>query len=610
MKRGGSASIEKARGISSGPLSPAIASSSKISSPVTKAERRWVLLFAAIVMLATTLPYLRGYSVAGTDWQFTGFVFAVEDGNSYIAKMLSGAAGAWLFRTPYTAHPQGGVLAFLPYLLMGKLSAPPGQHEQLVALYHLFRFMAGVLAILATYTFLAIYIPEIRWRRLALVLATLGGGLGWILVLSGRPDWFGSLPLEFYSPESFGFLSLYGLPHLAMARALLLWGLVAYLDSAPSHSPTIPISISRFLLHTFIGARDKAGMKAGMFWLLLGFFQPLTVVVAWAVLSGHLGVVAIWQGWRMWQGRQAEWGEWQIFTRRAIWAGLFSAPVVIYTISSFSQDSFLVAWSAQNKIFSPHPVHYLLAYGFLLPFAWRGSQRLVHLEPGRGWLLTSWVLLLPFLAYAPYHLQRRLPEGVWVALVILAILGVKDWQIIDGRPGRLRINNFTGLALISIILLPSTLLLLIGGFHVSAKLAPPVFRTAYEVAAFRFLAHQAKVGQVVLAAYETGNALPAWAPVRVVIGHGPESVDLSELRPKVTRFFSASTPEKERLKFISELGIDYVYWGPAERALGDWCPEGQPYLLPVYQQNAYTIYEVTYPITFIRDSRDLENPSE
>jgi hypothetical protein len=53
-------------------------------------ERRWVLGFAVVVLLITTLPYLLGFWLQGKEWVFTGFVFGVEDGNSYIAKMLSG----------------------------------------------------------------------------------------------------------------------------------------------------------------------------------------------------------------------------------------------------------------------------------------------------------------------------------------------------------------------------------------------------------------------------------------------------------------------------------------------------------------------------------------
>jgi hypothetical protein len=117
-------------------------------------NRRWVLGFALFVMFITTLPYLIGFAKQGQDWVYTGFVLGVEDGNSYIAKMLSGAEGAWLFRTPYTTYLQRGVMIFLPYILLGKLALGSARHEQLILIFHLFRIFAGILAILATHDFI------------------------------------------------------------------------------------------------------------------------------------------------------------------------------------------------------------------------------------------------------------------------------------------------------------------------------------------------------------------------------------------------------------------------------------------------------------------------
>ncbi|MGD8633386.1 MAG: hypothetical protein PVF85_07435, partial [Anaerolineales bacterium] len=59
-------------------------------------------LFAALVAILTSIPYVLGFAAQGSDWAFTGFVFGVEDGNSYIAKMLLGSSGDWLFRSPYS----------------------------------------------------------------------------------------------------------------------------------------------------------------------------------------------------------------------------------------------------------------------------------------------------------------------------------------------------------------------------------------------------------------------------------------------------------------------------------------------------------------------------
>ena len=234
-------------------------------------ERRWVAVFAVTVMLITLLPYLVGYAVQGVDWRFTGFMIGVEDGNSYIAKMLSSSAGAWLFRTPYTAYPQRGVWLFIPYILLGKLAAAPGLHEQLVALYQLFRLLSGFLAIVATYDFIAYFISMVSLRRLGLALAVLGGGLGWLLLMTGRDSWLGSLPLEFYSPERFGFLGLFGFPHLVLGRALMLWGLLVYLR--------------RSELDQDAKATVKPGLKIGLLWLSTGLVQPLMGMIVGAVVA-------------------------------------------------------------------------------------------------------------------------------------------------------------------------------------------------------------------------------------------------------------------------------------------------------------------------------------
>jgi hypothetical protein len=346
---------------------------------ITGGERRWVWVYAILVMLVTTIPYLVGFARQSDTWRFTGFVFGVEDGNSYIAKMLSGAAGSWLFRTPYTTQPQHGVLAFLPYLLLGKLASPPAMHEQLVALFHLFRFLAGILEILATYQFLAFFINRTDLRRAGLVLATLGGGLGWLLVLIGNGSLFGSLPLDFYSPETFGFLAIYGLPHLALARAGLLWGLLAYLHAMqrPAH-PT---------LSDFV--------RLNLFWSLVALAQPLTGVIMGFVIGLHWISLAVHLAWQKIRTGSDEKSRLVRSTGLLVAGGILPVPFLIYNALVFNLDPFLKSWTEQNIITSPHPLHYLLAYGLAIPLAILGARRLLSERPWDGWLVVAWALATP-----------------------------------------------------------------------------------------------------------------------------------------------------------------------------------------------------------------------
>lgn len=541
---------------------------------VDKDEKRWVFFVASIVMLITTLPYFLGYHHQGEELRFTGFVFAVEDGNSYIAKMLSGYAGAWLFRTPYTPLPQQGVLVFLPYLILGKLAAPPGLHEQHVVLYHLFRLFSGFVLFWVTYRFISIFVEEVKWRRLGLMLAMVGSGLGWIILLCGKDTVFSSLPLDFYSPETFGFLSIYGIPHLAMARAFSLQVFIEYF---------------RFLNILNLSSTQTRVIlwRAGLSWLMAGVFQPLNMAIIGFVLMVHIiGMLFIE---RFLQDDESK----EIllrFKRRAsfLLCGSVAMMYFAYLFAASLQDPFLRAWAAQNRIRSPHPIHYLLAYGLIAPYAIAGSRKILKKSLEAGSFPVFWVSALPLLAYFPVNLQRRLPDGVWVSLVTLAMVGVSSFNDLLS-PAQARKRRWY-VAVLGFSFL-SSLLLLLGGVNAVVERRDVLFRAADEVEVFTALASTGDTGGVVLGAYRTGNALPAWAPQRVVIGHGPESANLDELNLLVVEFYSTNS-NLDRISFLEEYDVSYVFWGPAERALGDWQPENVPFLSLVASSGEYSVYRV------------------
>jgi hypothetical protein len=547
---------------------------------VERSERAWVTGFAIVVIVLTTIPYWLGFQVeqAQPDWRYSGLLFATEDANSYIAKMLTGASGSWLFRTPYTAYPQRGMLAFVPYILLGKLAAPPEQHGQLVVLFHVFRIVGVFLMTFASYDFIGLFIEDIRLRRFGTAAAILGGGLGWLAVFGLGGLWSGSLPgmdipLEYYSPETFGFLSVLGLPHLTFARAFLLWSLCGYLRGQRQDT-----------------LRER--IKPGVLAFMVGLMQPLTVVVTWAVLFIHLAVTAVWNFYinRMDPNKGAQgWGEWQWYFKKAAWIVLISAPLVVYTFLAFRLDPLLRAWEGQNWIASPPIHHYLLAYGLMLPFAWAGGGPLLKENPWKGWLVVGWVAAFPVLAYAPYTLQRRLPEAVWVALLVLTLKGIE----VRGGIWRQWGLKFLGLSFFTTII-----------FYLGALLGVlnpqlPLYLPADTVKGFYFLEKNARSGSVVLAAFETSNMMPAWAPVRTLVGNGPESIHLKEVLPRVHCFYQLECTDEERIRLLREFQIRYVFWGPAELALGSWNPSDLQDLRLVYQQGTISIFEVQ-PLSLVK----------
>jgi hypothetical protein len=202
-----------------------------------------------------------------------------------------------------------------------------------------------------------------------------------------------------------------------------------------------------------------------------------------------------------------------------------------------------------------------------------------------GGFLALWAVALLLLAYAPVTVQRRLVEGVWVALSVLAAAGVR------AIPLERSVRRLVAVGVLAISLLTS-LVLLGGGILQAVRPAVPVFRPAAEVAAFEWLAEHAPPGSVVLAAFDTGNALPAWAHVRSVIGHGPETAHLEIIQPKVEAFFGGELKGSEADAFLGDRRVDYVLRGPAETALGPWETLPTNRLEPVFDDSGYVIYLV------------------
>jgi hypothetical protein len=542
-------------------------------------EYRFVLVGSFVALVITSIPYLLGAALATKERIFGGFVYAVEDCYSYLAKMRQGAEGAWLFHIPYTPEPHPGAVIYSFYLLLGKI-APllpvSSLTSGLVWVYHVARGVFGLGLLMTVYRFLAAFTERVIVRRLAWLMVTFGGGLGWLLIALGRSNWLGSLPLDFILPEGFTFLVLYALPHIALGRTLLLWGLL-FLCKAwrlgrwnsdlqnVAHSPLPTLAV-------------RWAVLAGFLWLLMGLIVPFYVAVSWAVLGASWIVLAL-------RRRRLPWDK----AALAGMAALISAPPVVYSAWRFTSHPVYQAWASQNRVFSPHPLHYLIAYGIPLALAAFAVEEVWHSKRG-SWLLLTWVGVVPFLVYLPFNLQRRLVEGVQVPLSMLAAVGLT--KIMGVRSGLPDLRWRLAVSVLLITLLPTNAMLIAGNALALRGLPGPIYRDGAEVTALDWLSQQVEPDDVVLASYETGNYLPARVGARAFVGHGPESVQAAQKKVLAAQFFDAATHRTWRQQLLAEYGIDYVFWGPTERDLGSFVPQGADYLQRIYEQDGYLLFEV------------------
>jgi hypothetical protein len=529
--------------------------------PVTRYEWMRVLVYVLLLTALTTAPYVLGWASQGGDKVFSGFFYGTDDGNSYLGKMRLGTQGRWDFFLFYTAeeHDSAGLL-FLPYIIPGQLArlfmsdTDPRLTSTLLVIFHLMRIVFGALLVIVMYRFIAVFLRSKRARFLALVLATLGGGLGWLLIP------FGGLPPEFYIPEGFTFQILFGLPHLALARAALLTGLLLIMD----------------------GRLSRAAL-AGVCWLVVGLAVPFYLVIIYAIV-GAWGLAA-WTRDRVFPK--------QLFIRCVV-AGGITLPLLFYHVAVFTGNSAFAQWSAQNLLPSPPLPHYILAYLPLGALAFIGGRWAWGRARfySRYALLIGWPLIVPFLVYVPINVQRRMAEAVIVPLSILAGAGVMLLVKRARKAYRKRWRRGSALALLATV--PVTLFLLLGGFLTALGSKPPTFHPTAEIAALNWLNERASPGEVVMSAFETGNIIPAYTNLRVYVGHGPETLYAVPKTRETERFFSGEMSADERAELYDQMRIRYVFYGQAERDLAGEAaasPEWANSLTVIYSEGGYLIYE-------------------
>lgn len=542
---------------------------------VKRSEWVWVGAFAALVMALTSAPYVIGYMHNDANWHFSGFVIGVDDGNSYLAKMQLGAHGQWLFQLSYAVEEHTPGLVFSFFIVLGKIVGhlvgtddPERLHDALALTFHLVRVLLGFGQILMTYVFLAEMLPQVRQRRLALILCILGGGVGWLLLAIPQLG----QPLEFYSPEAFSFLHLYSLPHLEAVRILMLGGLLCYLRA--------------------LQQGWRWALAAGGCWFVMTLVQPFYMVIVYGILAIHIIALAI-LAFRQGEHELTRGVDMGATAIRALWvsviAGAFGLPMVLYTFLLFMVDPIYQIWGAQNIILSPSPWHYLSAWGLCALAGLLGMRSLYRRQPVLWALVVGWICLVPILVYVPYNLQRRFSEAIFVPLTGLAMLGL---TIGFGKAGLRRLVSRYGPLLLVAVSLPATGLLWAGGLVTATRQVAPVYQTTDQVNTYVFLAKSFPPRDPVLSNFEFGNAIPSYGYLVAYTGHGPETPNLPAKLHDEDIFYAPTTPSNERLEVYEKMGQPEVVVSLKEHLAGFDPARLTTYLEKVYESGDYSVWSV------------------
>lgn len=98
---------------------------------------------------------------------------------------------------------------------------------------------------------------------------------------------------------------------------------------------------------------------------------------------------------------------------------------------------------------------------------------------------------------------------------------------------------------------------------------------------------------IILSDYLTGNYVAAHSGRRVFVGHWAETMDYERKMADVDWFFATQTSDDWRRQLLAGYQITHIWFGPRERALGDFDPSASDFLEPVHSYQDVTLYAVT-----------------
>jgi hypothetical protein len=513
---------------------------------IKRRDRLFVGLISVSVILLVTLPFAFAALTGDEEHVFGGFLLNPIDGNTYLSKMYQGSLGNWLFKLPYTDQPGDGAYLNLFYLGLGHISRIFG--VQILTVFHLARTLGCVFLLFTIWNFFGAFFIPPRPRKIAFALASLGSGMGWLVLSTGK------FTSDFWVAETYPFLSAYANPHFPIGLAIVLW-----MVKPPYHQ--------------IVGWKSWTLYAIGA--ITISVINPFGIVITLVVLGGNYF-------WNL-----AEKSNHAPILNRIIIFTIFGCPLLFYDLWVANTDPAFMGWNSQNLTPSP-PVWDLvlslspaLFFGVVGLFPYRkmrNEHAFLQIRP-----LVIWSVLGIILVYLPVGLQRRFMMGLYIPIAGLAAIGI---QSLGDKPRRF---GFLTLC-IFLLALPTNLVILLIAQNGIINRDPAIFLSKSEFQALDWLETNTEPEALVLSSPDMGLFIPAYTGRRVIYGHPFETVNAEEEEALVLQFFQVNDSEFRADEFLINREVDYIFYGPRENLLGEIHTSKD--LLAVFTNEDVSIYKI------------------
>jgi len=506
---------------------------------ISAKERRALLAACVVGVVLVAAPVIHALLYGAVhDLTWTGrSIFAPGDTSVYFNQIAQARDGAFFFVDQATTE-RVAPLANPFWFVLGVLSRLTGMSP--LASYTAARIALVPVLAAVFYIAIASFITPVRTRLTAFAVAFFCGGVGLFFTPFIRDMHVRTtqlFPIDLWVAESLPVLSLLYSPHFMASWAALV------------------ATIACLFLAIRNGRMTDAAV-AGIAFLALSSFHPFYVPVVLAVGAAFLLVDAFDSGIR---GRSL----WVFLTMCAI-----ASPAIAYHAWAFLMTGNNTLYGEQNILLTPPLPYVMLGFGLPLVAALWSVRRMFARRPvsREDIFLAVWMTVSLALCYAPISFQRRLLEGVFFPVSLLAApLFLAVWD----RVVRMRHSFAVTPAVFSlafILLISSAGAAMIRTHQAYAEPHGMFYEYEDENASYAWARAKIPKDAYSLAVFSTSNTILGLGERPVYAGHWALTLGVTEKFSFVERYYTAMSDE-ERTQFLRSNGISYVWYGHDEREL-------------------------------------------
>ncbi len=535
-----------------------------MAKPSISRDRYWWGGVYGGFLLVAVLVYTAAFQMAPPGWNFSGFLLNSGDVWGYQAFVRSFAEGGWLIDNPFSDVAQEPAFFNLLWFALGQVRRLTGL--PFLAIYYAFGVLAAGLMFWAILRFTREFAGGGAAGRLAFLLASIGGGLGWVVMLLPGDLATRWRPMDLFYPEGYPLQAALFMPHLALSIALLG-------------------TIMLWFFRGVTGGSRKWCVGAALLTACLSFFHPYHLVTvgivagAWVAVEQTLGRRRLHRGW-------ADLGL----------LALAMLPAALYYRWFFRQPNW-VMWGAENVLRTKGAAAVLVGLGPAAVMAGVGAwRRLRRNHDASRRLLLVWtaVGLGLLFSYPLFQFEAKLIEGL---ILPLAALGAGAIFGPDEVAGTRR--KWLAAAALFLILLPSHGVLVSQSLRVVGGTWDNFFPADWiqgctltdgEVALNGYLEGHSLAGELIMLSYAAGRILPGVSDARMFISGNYVTRNFRQRLTMSRWFFIDSEQPEERLYVLREHGATLVWYRYGLGLVFD--PALEPYLEPVFASGDAGLWRV------------------